>query len=537
MSENKLYSYLKKRLQLKETDFSKLDNNKLYKVGLILCFNHKNSFGANFYDAIPTIYYDTNNTSEEIKNTTCINNDNIKIIYNTLYDITENAFNRLDDIKIEYLFDNNYILSFISQNLKFYINKDLYNKNEVIIDHYFDYFSYEATVRHLDLTKGSKGDYEDKDTILPYKLIFIPINGLEFTGGEISSNSPIPIPMHPQDKFKIYTDKIIREKYYCTDPYCTDPKSKYSFQAFCEKIKIKFVSLSDLEKDKQEQVLNNNSINKNDFIDVAREIDNELKMMKSVHLDFSKSSDCFIIDSLPKITKEEIKEIKTDMKDDNKLPSFEYDLEKDKQEQVLNNNIINNKKENNKMKNNTIEKLVDKFTIDEIIYEKSKDKNKITWKDGVTTISDNCIKTTYAAYVHRAIDIIFTIKDVKFSADKVIVFWNDDTKTIVTIGEDEKTYDVEKALFAAYTKKLLTTINGNAKDRSLNHMIDKWSKVYEDNKKQIKADIAKIKKRKEKKLGKDIEDKKVEDKKKKVTKKTKKETTKSEKFYVSGANE
>ena len=631
MSKNAFYDYLKKYLRLEETDFSKLDNNKLYKVGLILIHSHTSSLKQNFYNIIPAIYYDIENDTNNIpKQNELINTD--EFIYNQIYYISENVLSWLYEInfcdwinrdcndRIEFVFK--------SQPVSYYTDRYLGCKNLLRIDSAFDnYFLFKTKVEQL--VADSNGNYtklEMKDKSIPYKFIFIPINEIYIKDAEFNKTDII------DGEFKISTDKIFKEK------ECTD---EYNFTKFCEERKIKFVFSYDLENKETNldqkfkldfnYYLNNiccpittNRYLNNNFIDKDGLINN-----KYVLLDVEKSSDCFVIDSLPKITKEEIKDIKIDIRnDDNKFPhfrcfcirdkignvikipysielaefidqsfkqgymdlyasilglspdqinridsdfygfvkldpaknpflkmnkntincaitksknekqlpySFEY-LVVEQDEQVLN-NIINNKKENNKMKNNTIGKLVDEITISEINYIPSEGKNEITWKDGVTTTSETCVKTTYAAYVHRVIDTIFTIKDVKFSADKVIVFWNDDTKTIVTIGEDEKTYDVEKALFAAYTKKVLSTINGNAKDRSLNRMIDKWSKVYEDSKKQIKADITKIKKRKDKKLGKDVEEKKIDDKEKKVTKKTKKVTTKTEKFYVSGVNE
>lgn len=95
----------------------------------------------------------------------------------------------------------------------------------------------------------------------------------------------------------------------------------------------------------------------------------------------------------------------------------------------------------------------------------------------------------------------FVIENVKFSGYKVIVFWKDKTKTIVTLGDDENNDDVEKALFAAFTKKVLSFMK-NAKGRSINDMIDKWTKKYKDEEQDILIQQMKINNRlNEKRLG------------------------------------
>ena len=92
----------------------------------------------------------------------------------------------------------------------------------------------------------------------------------------------------------------------------------------------------------------------------------------------------------------------------------------------------------------------------------------------------------------------FGIKDVKFSSDKVIVFWKDNTKTIVTMDSTESRYDVEKAIMACFTKKALSFMP-TAKERSLDRMLDKWTEKFKTQEKTIKAQIKEIKERKAKK--------------------------------------
>lgn len=46
------------------------------------------------------------------------------------------------------------------------------------------------------------------------------------------------------------------------------------------------------------------------------------------------------------------------------------------------------------------------------------------------------------------------VKKIIFSGPKTIVFWNDGTKTIVSMSKDEAKFDPEAAFCAAYTKKM-----------------------------------------------------------------------------------
>ena len=88
-----------------------------------------------------------------------------------------------------------------------------------------------------------------------------------------------------------------------------------------------------------------------------------------------------------------------------------------------------------------------------------------------------------------------TIKNVKFSGDRVIVFWNDNTKTIVKMDDEESKYDPEKAIMAAYTKKILSYMN-TARERSLSKLLNKWIAKYEEEKDIIEFQLNKIKDRK-----------------------------------------
>ena len=89
------------------------------------------------------------------------------------------------------------------------------------------------------------------------------------------------------------------------------------------------------------------------------------------------------------------------------------------------------------------------------------------------------------------------LKDIKFSGDKTIAFWEDGEKTIVTMQDDEKQYDPEKAIMACYMKRLIDiqkqVTNHNI---SIKKIFDKYLAKYEKEKPKIEAQIQKIKQRK-----------------------------------------
>lgn len=68
-----------------------------------------------------------------------------------------------------------------------------------------------------------------------------------------------------------------------------------------------------------------------------------------------------------------------------------------------------------------------------------------------------------------------TIKDVIFNPPATIVFWSDNTKTVVKCDESFEPYDPEKGLAMAFSKKLL----GDNKFEYYNtflHWLKKWDK-------------------------------------------------------------
>ena len=101
-------------------------------------------------------------------------------------------------------------------------------------------------------------------------------------------------------------------------------------------------------------------------------------------------------------------------------------------------------------------------------------------------------------FTNLRIAYMFSIADIKFSGYSVIVFWKDGTKTMVTMQDDEKEFDVEKAIFAAFTKKALS-FNDHSKKRSMTNVLGKWLKKYEELKEDNEKHMQKLKERKENK--------------------------------------
>lgn len=73
----------------------------------------------------------------------------------------------------------------------------------------------------------------------------------------------------------------------------------------------------------------------------------------------------------------------------------------------------------------------------------------------------------------------FGIKDIKFHGVATIVFWKDGTKTVVKCHEDEKEFDVEKAIMAAFMKRALESKTGTQKDKSMDRILGEYTAKYE----------------------------------------------------------
>lgn len=64
----------------------------------------------------------------------------------------------------------------------------------------------------------------------------------------------------------------------------------------------------------------------------------------------------------------------------------------------------------------------------------------------------------------------FTIKDYKVNGPALIIFWESGDKTVVKLQNDDEIYDIEKAIYAAFTKKALS-FGVNSKDRSMKDLV------------------------------------------------------------------
>lgn len=112
------------------------------------------------------------------------------------------------------------------------------------------------------------------------------------------------------------------------------------------------------------------------------------------------------------------------------------------------------------------------------------------------------------------------IKDLKFRGNKMIVTWQTGAKTIITHNkETDPEFDLEKAIYAAITKRVLTHFGTNSHERSMNELIAKATDLYKKDKIRAK-EIAKAKAdRAKRKAKKQAEAKASKEKNKKSTKK------------------
>ena len=92
------------------------------------------------------------------------------------------------------------------------------------------------------------------------------------------------------------------------------------------------------------------------------------------------------------------------------------------------------------------------------------------------TIEQN-YNTIPKVYIHGDLRIspMPTIKDVIFSPPATIVFWSDNTKTVVKADADEEIYDPEKGIAMAISRK---TIGDNKREyyNIFRHYLKKWEK-------------------------------------------------------------
>lgn len=82
------------------------------------------------------------------------------------------------------------------------------------------------------------------------------------------------------------------------------------------------------------------------------------------------------------------------------------------------------------------------------------------------------------------------VEKIIFNGFKTIVFWNDGTKTIVSMSQEERNFDPEDAFRAAYTKKMYGTnskIKRVIKEKS---NIEQYQRIVEEKLKEERAKIS-----------------------------------------------
>ena len=107
------------------------------------------------------------------------------------------------------------------------------------------------------------------------------------------------------------------------------------------------------------------------------------------------------------------------------------------------------------------------------------------------------------AYGLSCIDDEFTIEDIRFSYETTVIIWKSGDKTVVNLDKEDN-LDLEKAIMAAYTKKILDYKSGTCKENSINRIVnkytDKYNEYYENlSKEDLDKHREKMKERAEKK--------------------------------------
>ena len=106
----------------------------------------------------------------------------------------------------------------------------------------------------------------------------------------------------------------------------------------------------------------------------------------------------------------------------------------------------------------------------------------------VITTKEGCYPIMYdynnSVSIIEKSDIIygsnFEVENVKINKDTIIVFWKSGDKTIVTHKPESKNdkFDIEKAIYAAFTKKALSFGN-TAKERSIDNIVSKCKEMID----------------------------------------------------------
>ena len=124
-------------------------------------------------------------------------------------------------------------------------------------------------------------------------------------------------------------------------------------------------------------------------------------------------------------------------------------------------------------------------------YMTKKDVEKVATPMGIEiTINGNKHRVSEVEFVHNYTEMPRVIvhgnidynprpdiKDVIFSPPATIVFWTDNTKTVVKA--DDEPYDPEKGIAMAISKKMLGDNKGKYYD-IFDHYLKKWNKQFKD---------------------------------------------------------
>lgn len=151
------------------------------------------------------------------------------------------------------------------------------------------------------------------------------------------------------------------------------------------------------------------------------------------------------------------------------------------------------------------------------LYDKKYDPLNFTEKDkSMSFVSLEYLEKVSKHSIYEGL----IIKDLKFRGNKMIVTWQTGGKTIITHNkETDPEFDLEKAVYAAITKRVLTHFGTNSHERSMNELVAKATDLYKKDKIRTK-EIAKAKADKAKrKAKKQAEAKASKEKNKKSTKK------------------
>lgn len=91
-------------------------------------------------------------------------------------------------------------------------------------------------------------------------------------------------------------------------------------------------------------------------------------------------------------------------------------------------------------------------------------------------VDENYKVTTYKDLVFYKCYMIPEVREIRYNGPATIVFWEDNTKTVVKVQPEELCYDPDKAFAMAVCKKLF----GNKFNRHLTEAQKAFKKCYEE---------------------------------------------------------